>query len=281
MKVFCILATVLALTALTQAQAEADAEDTVGTKSFGVIQKAPSNRVSCNCQCDNYTYKGDDNRIHGNCFTATKDNALVNPELKRAFPLEFDDPRNGGGGVEDKLFDSRFGVQMSNSQEVSIRNCGFDKENFLACFGVLCSISLVWGQGLSQYGPAQSQSQYNSGSGGGGSAGFNSGSSSHQGMPYSFNYQVNAPEYANDYGHQEQSDGNVVRGSYRVALPDGRIQIVTYTADHDSGYQAQVEYQGEASYPDQPIRSNRPSGNNQGSYTAGRPSRNQAQYGGQ
>eukprot|EP00095_Tigriopus_kingsejongensis_P002849 snap_masked-scaffold442_size170051-processed-gene-0.6 protein:Tk02849 transcript:snap_masked-scaffold442_size170051-processed-gene-0.6-mRNA-1 annotation:"hypothetical protein TcasGA2_TC007259" len=215
MKVFCILATVLALTALTQAQAEADAEDTVGTKSFGVIQKAPSNRVSCNCQCDNYTYKGDDNRIHGNCFTYQVTQKSMTTILR----------------------------QFADNQCKSVNMCAKIgvRLNFLACFGVLCSISCsVWGQGLSQYGSAQPpQSQYNSGSGGGGSAGFNSGSSSQQGMPYSFNYQVNAPEYANDYGHQEQSDGNVVRGTYRVALPDGRIQIVTYTADHDTGYQAQ------------------------------------------
>eukprot|EP00095_Tigriopus_kingsejongensis_P001607 maker-scaffold381_size190066-snap-gene-0.30 protein:Tk01607 transcript:maker-scaffold381_size190066-snap-gene-0.30-mRNA-1 annotation:"hypothetical protein AN3340.2" len=73
MKVFCILSTVLALTALTQAQDEA--EDGVDTKSVEILQKAPSNQVSCNCQCDNYTYKGGDNQIHGNCFSADQTKA--------------------------------------------------------------------------------------------------------------------------------------------------------------------------------------------------------------
>ena len=51
-----------------------------------------------------------------------------------------------------------------------------------------------------------------------------------------------------DFGHSEQRDGYKTSGSYRVALPDGRVQIVTYTAD-ENGYVADVKYEGEATYP--------------------------------
>ena len=68
-------------------------------------------------------------------------------------------------------------------------------------------------------------------------------------QPYSFAWEVNdAPSY-NNYAHSESSDGKVVTGSYRVALPDGRTQIVTYKAD-SYGYVADVKYEGEAKYPE-------------------------------
>jgi len=71
----------------------------------------------------------------------------------------------------------------------------------------------------------------------------------HKGMPYNFEYDVK-DDYGNDYGHRESSDGNVVTGEYRVLLPDTRIMIVTYTADHENGYQAEVNFEGTAVYPD-------------------------------
>ncbi|XP_057369030.1 pro-resilin-like isoform X1 [Daphnia carinata] len=67
-------------------------------------------------------------------------------------------------------------------------------------------------------------------------------------MPYSFDWNVKDDESKNDYGHKEISDGKVVTGSYRVVLPDGRTQIVTYKAD-ENGYVADVKYEGEAQYP--------------------------------
>lgn len=59
-------------------------------------------------------------------------------------------------------------------------------------------------------------------------------------MPYKFEYDVNHGD--NQFGHREQNDGKVTSGSYRVALPDGRTQIVTYRADHN-GYNADVTYE--------------------------------------
>jgi hypothetical protein len=59
-------------------------------------------------------------------------------------------------------------------------------------------------------------------------------------MPYGFEYDVNDGQ--NNFGHRQQSDGQVTSGSYRVQLPDGRTQIVTYRADHN-GYNAEVTYE--------------------------------------
>ncbi len=70
-------------------------------------------------------------------------------------------------------------------------------------------------------------------------------------MPHSFAWSVKDEATNNDYSHQQESDGKVTSGSYRVAMPDGRTQIVTYRAD-DNGYVAQVKYEGEAKskYPE-------------------------------
>ncbi|KZS13696.1 putative Cuticular protein [Daphnia magna] len=58
-------------------------------------------------------------------------------------------------------------------------------------------------------------------------------------MPYSFAWDVNDYASKNNYAHSESSNGKAVSGSYRVALPDGRTQYVTYRADHN-GYVADV-----------------------------------------
>ncbi|XP_072753651.1 uncharacterized protein [Anoplolepis gracilipes] len=65
---------------------------------------------------------------------------------------------------------------------------------------------------------------------------------------YNFQYEVNDPPSGNDYSQRESSDGNVVRGEYRVLLPDSRTQIVRYTADDINGYNAEVQYEGQAQY---------------------------------
>ncbi len=71
-------------------------------------------------------------------------------------------------------------------------------------------------------------------------------------MPYKFGYSVYDPQSYNDYGHRESSDGDLVQGEYRVALPDGRTQIVTYYVQGDSGFQAKVRYEETASLPPPP-----------------------------
>ncbi|CAL4085961.1 unnamed protein product, partial [Meganyctiphanes norvegica] len=69
------------------------------------------------------------------------------------------------------------------------------------------------------------------------------------GMPFEFAYAVRDEYKGVDFARDESSDGHVTSGSYRVALPDGRTQIVTFTADHENGYNAEVTYEGEAQYP--------------------------------
>jgi len=67
---------------------------------------------------------------------------------------------------------------------------------------------------------------------------------------YVYEYGV-ADDYSHaNFGHTESRDGYATKGSYRVALPDGRTQIVTYSAD-ENGYVADVKYEGVAKYPEE------------------------------
>ena len=67
---------------------------------------------------------------------------------------------------------------------------------------------------------------------------------------YSYNYGVNDGYSGANYNADESRDGYVTKGSYSVALPDGRVQTVTYNVDGYNGYVADVSYSGEAQYPE-------------------------------
>ena len=49
-----------------------------------------------------------------------------------------------------------------------------------------------------------------------------------------------------------------MKGQFVIALPDGRIQTTSYTADHVQGFIAEVSYQGEPVYPEAPARPYKP-----------------------
>eukprot|EP00096_Caligus_rogercresseyi_P003492 TRINITY_DN1659_c0_g1_i1.p2 TRINITY_DN1659_c0_g1~~TRINITY_DN1659_c0_g1_i1.p2 ORF type:complete len:110 (+),score=33.19 TRINITY_DN1659_c0_g1_i1:146-475(+) len=77
-------------------------------------------------------------------------------------------------------------------------------------------------------------------------------------------YKIPPKPFAYNYGVQDDYTGTVfdksetqdeygsVNGEYRVHLPDGRIQIVKYHADHEGGFVADVQYEGTPSYPPPP-----------------------------
>ncbi|XP_063601446.1 pro-resilin-like [Penaeus indicus] len=65
---------------------------------------------------------------------------------------------------------------------------------------------------------------------------------------YDFQWAVSDDSSSNEFGHQEARDGDHTQGSYYVQLPDGRLQTVKYFVDGDSGYVAEVNYEGDASF---------------------------------
>ena len=69
--------------------------------------------------------------------------------------------------------------------------------------------------------------------------------------PYQYNYGVSDAYSGSQFTEaQAQDEKGVVVGSYSVALPDGRLQVVKYTADPYGGYVAEVSYEGQAVYPE-------------------------------
>merc|ERR1712141_97391 len=71
---------------------------------------------------------------------------------------------------------------------------------------------------------------------------------------YNYEYAVQDDYSGVNFGQNEHRDGYSTSGQYRVLLPDGRTQIVTYnTADAYSGNVAEVVYEGTASYAPAPV----------------------------
>jgi len=66
---------------------------------------------------------------------------------------------------------------------------------------------------------------------------------------YTWEYAVKDDYTSNDFGAKEARDGALTNGKYYVALPDGRLQTVTYTVNGGDGYVPIVEYAGEAQFP--------------------------------
>lgn len=66
---------------------------------------------------------------------------------------------------------------------------------------------------------------------------------------YWFDWAVNDHYSGNEYNMQEHRDGEKTEGFYNVLLPDTRVQRVSYTVDGDSGFVAEVTYEGEAKEP--------------------------------
>jgi len=69
---------------------------------------------------------------------------------------------------------------------------------------------------------------------------------------YTYEYAVNDDYSASNFDAAESRENYLTTGKYSVALPDGRVQTVTYTVDGGNGYVADVVYSGEAQYPTAP-----------------------------
>ncbi|XP_015366507.1 PREDICTED: cuticle protein 7-like [Diuraphis noxia] len=64
----------------------------------------------------------------------------------------------------------------------------------------------------------------------------------HAPTPYHFEYAVNDPHTHDIKSHHESNDGHGnVKGSYSLLEADGSTRVVTYTADHEHGFNAEVK----------------------------------------
>ncbi|RZC38310.1 adult-specific cuticular protein ACP-20-like, partial [Asbolus verrucosus] len=66
---------------------------------------------------------------------------------------------------------------------------------------------------------------------------------------YQFNYGVADPKTGDKKEQSEVRVGDVVKGEYSLAEPDGTLRIVKYTADKHNGFNAVVSRVGHAVHP--------------------------------
>ncbi|XP_075970781.1 cuticle protein 19-like [Anticarsia gemmatalis] len=66
---------------------------------------------------------------------------------------------------------------------------------------------------------------------------------------YAFDYAVSDPHTGDHKTQWETRDGDVVKGAYSLAEPDGTTRIVEYTADKIHGFRAVVKRIGHAQHP--------------------------------
>ena len=59
---------------------------------------------------------------------------------------------------------------------------------------------------------------------------------------YRYGYEVSDAENHNEFTHSQTRQSGATKGEYRILLPDGVWQTVTYVAD-DGGYRAKVRYE--------------------------------------
>lgn len=67
---------------------------------------------------------------------------------------------------------------------------------------------------------------------------------------YEYKYGINDPHTGDYKSQHEERDGDVVKGHYTVADPDGTIRTVHYTADDHNGFKAVVEKTGKSIHPE-------------------------------
>ncbi|XP_050306940.1 larval cuticle protein A3A-like [Anthonomus grandis grandis] len=66
---------------------------------------------------------------------------------------------------------------------------------------------------------------------------------------YNYNYGISDSLTGDNKAQTEYRDGDVVKGSYSVAEPDGSIRVVSYTSDDVHGFNAVVKKIGPSYHP--------------------------------